>query len=276
MAWDTERFMRDLQRLFNSHEIAALEHVEPLARLLHDNPEGGIRRIVDAYNKGLNSAYTKEDGTNIRGFIEAVAGGPYQTVPWAVYNAIGAVYPYLDRRLKDLALGKIVYEIFDGLNYGYVNGARGEGHTTGIREPLLLADIGIIRPLYWPGLREAEFEIKKYSNFFDLQKELVKEDGLFDPRKVNSDFLLAYSLLRSDFCNFGEDYIKAANPRFLERTLQGIVWLRFGGKDGNTSESIEAGNRRLRELLPESLHNRIEPLRQEGGWVDYKKFNPGR
>lgn len=147
------------------------------------------------------------------------------------------------------------------------------GHTTGIIEPLLLADIGIARPLYWPGLEEAEMVLKKYSNFFDLQKELIEEDGLFNPRKVVSDFLMACSLLRSDFCDFGEDYAKTANSQFLERALRGIVWLRFGMKDGNTTEGIEKGNKRLRELLPKSLHERIEPLRQEGGWVDYKKFN---
>lgn len=85
-------------------------------------------------------------------------------------------------------------------------------------------------------------------------------DGLFDPAKVRSDFLVAYALIRKDFTHFGEDYVRAANPEFLQRVLKGIVALRF---DKATEEQVDQGRKRLYELLPVSVHERIEPLRQE-------------
>ena len=39
-------------------------------------------------------------------------------------------------------------------------------------------------------------------------------------------------------------------------------------------EDIEKGTKRLHEILPKCVHDRIEPLRQEGDWVDFLKFNP--
>lgn len=53
-----EDIVKELYRVMFRHDIAALEHVEPLARLLMDNPDEGIGRIVSTYNEGLNSAYT--------------------------------------------------------------------------------------------------------------------------------------------------------------------------------------------------------------------------
>ncbi len=267
--WDIEQMLTGLNRAFFQHDVAVLEHVEPFAQLMKDNPDKGIDMISKVYNHSLNQSYTNEKGENMRAFIEAIAGGPLETVPWAVYNSVGAVYPYLERPQQDKALQKLL-KIWDGINYGYVNGARSTGHTTGIREPLLLADIHNVRPLYWPGLDEARLVLKQFSSFEDLAEKIIDKDGLFRPQLVNSDFQVGYGLLRSDFCSYGEQYVQRANPSFLERTVQGITWMRFGRS--TTEEDIEEGRKRLHELLPTSVHEKVELYRQKGGWADPQKF----
>lgn len=270
MSWDVNKIIQGLQKSFDSHDAAAIAFVEPLAQMLMDNPDEAINRIFSTYNAALDAAYTNNIGNNVRSFIESVAGGPYQGVPWALYNSVGAVYPYLERPQKDRAL-KQVLNILDGLNYVDVNGGRGAGHTTRIKEPLLLSDINIARyNLYWPGLHDEEKLWKDQPDFSILQGEIMTSDGMFRRDKVKSDFLVAYALLRSDFYNHGEEYAKAANPNFLYRTLKGIVGMRFAHAENE--EQVRSGMDRLRVLLPFNVHDQLEPIRLEADWVDHAKF----
>jgi hypothetical protein len=269
--WDIKKLTAAIEGAFAVHEASAMIHVEPFAKLLMDNPDEAIEQIGRVYNRALDDAYTDEKEGNVRAFVEAIAGGPCETIPWALYNAIGAVYPFLERPQKDKALGKI-FGILDRRNWAEVNGERGAGHTTGIREPLLLSDIAVARDIYWPGLHDQEYLWKGKTSFKELQLEIMTNDGLFRKDKVRSDFLVGYALLRSDFSNFGEDYLRAADPEFLDRTLRGIVALRFAQRRGDYVPDVATGTERLKALLPRSVHDRIEPLRLEGGWVDYKKF----
>lgn len=182
------------------------------------------------------------------------------------YNAIGAIYPMLSREQKDEAL-KTFLEKFDKINYYYTN----HNHTPFIREPELLSDIGITRGFYWPGLHDEKHLWKDIKNFEEFKNKYIGEGGLFNPEKIKNDFLVAYALLRKDFTStsFGEDYLKIAHPEFLNRVLKGIVGLRFA----NASEKeLGAKKRRLFELLPESVHDRIESLRQEADWANSEKF----
>jgi len=268
-SWNVAEFMVGVERAFDDHSISSAIHVEPFAQRMLDDPDGAIDEIFKVYNKGLDTAYTGDDGVNDRFFIQSIVGGPCEIIPCAVYNAVGTAYPYLNRGQKDRALGKI-FGILDRINWAYINGERGAGQTPGIREPLLLTDISIARHMYWPGLYEGKSIIKRFSSFQDLASELIDENGMFKTNKVRSDFVVGYSLLRAPYSDFGEDYIEMASPSFLDRVLRGAVALRFCRvKD---EKQIQAGTERLKELLPKSLHDKIEPLRQEGGWVDINKF----
>ncbi len=267
---DLKRIMAGIRGAFAAHEAAAAIHVEPLARLIQDDPDKAISQIVATYNNALDDAYHSEEDGKTRAFIEATAGGPAETVPWALYNSIGAVYPFLDRERRNKALGELL-KILDLRNYAEVNGSTSIGHTTGIREPLLLSDISIVRELYWPGLHDQEYLWKKHTLFSEFQNENMLANGMFRQDKVRSDFLVAYALLRSDFCSFGEGYAKVAEPDFLDRTLQGIVALRFARV--KEEKEIIDGTERLKQLLPSSLYDRIEPLRQKADWVNYSLFN---
>lgn len=199
-------------------------------------------------------------------FAAKLAGGPMGGVVWPIYNAIGEQYPTYDRETKDAALHGLL-RVFDMLNKAEVDGSRGDGHTTGIREPLLLSDIGIVAFRYWPGMDEGKYAAKKFKTFSELEKEIMI-GGKFDPTKVRSDFLVGYALLRSDMSKFSESYASAAEPAFLERVLRGIVGLRFGGHLAEPAE----GMARLRKLLPKSTHERIGQYYSERDWADHRKF----
>ena len=261
-----EKIKKAVQRAFDTHEAAAFAHVSFLAEMLMDDPDKGIDLIVKTYNKGLDDAYTDERGVNNRALVQAECGGPHEAVPWAVYNAVGAVYPYLSREQKNRALKEIIFGILDLRNYIEVNCV----HTPGIREPLLLSDIYIARPLYWPGLHDEERLWKDKTCFCDFQAETMDEDGMFYPTRVKSDFLVAHALLRKDFTSFGEEYAKAANPAFLERVLKGIVAMRFG-RAKNQNE-VRKGTKRLKELLPKIVHDRIAEYKKQKDWVDWRDF----
>lgn len=260
--------MKDLRRAYDAHAIARLMHLSDFEDKLMDNPDEAIKEIFTRYEAALDEAYTDEKGVNQRGFVEAMAGGPFELIPWAVYNAVGAAYPYLDRNQKDGALRQIL-SILDKRNYAEVNGDRGAGHTTGIREPLLLSDICICRAPYWPGLRD-EKALWEGKTFSEIKANTIDEGGMFRTDRVTSDFLVAYAFLRPDIAGFGEEYVRIANPLFLERVLRGIVGMRFS--HAKTEEEVVKRIKRLEEILPKSVHPRIELLRQGADWVDYTKF----
>lgn len=284
--FNVEKVMKELGRICFGYEIAALEHIEPLAQLLLDNPREGIQQIRSSYKKGVDAAY----GKNLA-MVNALCGGPAESLTWPLYNAVGAAYPYMDREQKDDALWQL-FAILDKQNTAIITGDRGVGHTTGIREPLLITDISNVRP-YWPGLGEGKWIIKQFENFSDLQSKLIDENGMFKPKSsahaigggpsgVNSDFVVAYALLRKKYSDFGEYYMEVANPAFLERVIKGIITLNFGyiqsekylrheGKE-KSEKHIAKRRARLIELLPESIHHKIEPLRQEADWADPDKF----
>lgn len=183
---------------------------------------------------------------------------------YSLYNVIGSIYPLLNRNQRDDVV-RVHLNQFDRLNYSAVN----LNHTPNIREPMLLADITIARPLYWPGLEDEKAIWEGKNNFTELEKEIMVENGLFDPNKVKSDFLVAYAIMRKDFTQFGEDYVKVANQDFLNRVIKGIVALRFARAK---EEEIEDNKNRLYELLPKAIHDRIEPLRQERDWIYSEQF----
>ncbi len=271
-----EKLVEGVRKKFQSHEISAAIHIGPFAELLKDNPNKAIGMIFDVYNNTLNEAYTDENGKNLRGFVEAMCGGPLETVPWKLYNAVGEIYPYLEREQKDKALRQIL-NILDKRNYLEVNGDRGYGHTPGIREPLLLADIFIARPLYWPGLHD-EGHLWKGKDFDEIRRDVIDENGKFVKNKVKSDFLLAFALLRNDVGNFEKDYIGCANPSFLEEVMKGISWIEFAPfkKDHLEKEVydkyVEGQYEKVVRVHSESFGRKLYKTKDESGWVDFTKF----
>ena len=231
--------------------------------MLKDNPNKAIDMIFAVYNKALDDAYT-EDGKNVRAFIESVAGGPHEAVPCAIYNAVGEIYPYLDRSQKDRALKQIL-KILDLINYIYVQNI----HTPFIREPLLLSDISICRLIYWPGLDECIKLINKYQSFEELKTETIDERGIFRRNYVLSDFVAATALMHGKYSKWAEDYIDVANPNFLDRVFKGIVAVDFARV---SQDKLEDRIKEFKDVWPNKLCQNLDSIRLERDWVDYTKF----
>ena len=208
-----------------------------------------------------------------------MAGGPLETIPWAVYNSVGAAYPYFTRPQKDLALEQML-DILDTRNTMEITGDGRPGHTTGIREPLLLSDICVCRP-YWPGIGEGIYLINQFTRFSDFSKVLINPNGTFkhkgrvhyDKEKisgVNSDFMVAFALLRTDLCQWGEKFVNVVHPPFLERVLKGLMTYCFAHKteEADIQEELEDCYR----VLPKLIHGRLRPIIEEKDWPDASKF----
>lgn len=269
---DLEKVMEEMARSFTSHEVSSLIHVEPLAKLLLDDPDKGISQICNVYNKGLDEVYTNSKGENCRAFIESIAGGPMETIPYAVYNAVGAVYPYLNREQKNKALRQVL-NILDGINTRYIC----ESHTNGIREPLLLSDINICRWPYWPGLHEGKQIVTKFPAFVSFKENMIDSSGRFISGKVLSDFIVAFEILRSKNCNYGDEYAALAQektPEFLERVLKGIAAVIYGPLKGVDLAKFDLPARENDGFgnMSYDIRERIQKYRQEADWVDKTLF----
>lgn len=259
------KLVEGVQKAFDAHDASAFVHVSPFSEILKDNPDKAIDMIFSVYNKSLDDAYTDDEGKNVRGFIEAVAGGPHEAIPSSLYNAVGEVYPYLERSQKDKALNQVL-KILDSINYFYVQ----ISHTPYIREPLLLADISICRRIYWPGLDDGLSLIKKYSSFKKFKNEIIDERGFFKRDKVKSDFILATILMHGKYSKWGDNYIDAANPNSLDRVFNGIVAIEFSqvGQHKFDERVIE-----FNKVWPKRFIEKLEEIINRKDWVDYNKFN---
>lgn len=134
----------------------------------------------------------------------------------------------------------------------------------------MLTDIAIVRPPYWPGLDEGWAKIKQFPSFNEFRKEMIDERGMFRKDKVQSDFVMAWTTLCSAWSKFGDEYARAANPEFLERTLKGLVNYCFYNR--KTQESIAEGIAEFKANLPLIVHHRLEPLIEEKDWPDFNEF----
>jgi len=281
--------LEGINESFSKHYAIANEVSQTFSEYVWDNPRKALDELFDWYNNALDKAYTDKKGNNVRGFIEAVAGGPHEAVPAALYNSVGAIYPILDREMKDVALRRVL-GILDGINNLYVQ----LSHTPYIKEPLLLADIATVRGLYWPGLDEGKRRIDDEIMFADFQHKYLN-NGYFKKGTVDSDFIVAYSLLRNDISDWGEPFAQAANPSFLERVLKGALTMRvsldhnilgltdeeLGGADRDrlnkrARERMAEGKQRLKTLFPRSVHRRLDQLSENNDWPNIFDFTDHR
>lgn len=294
-----EALSSEMEKNFKNHYFIARDSSDKFSQLVWENPMSALNVLFKIYNSALNKAYTNsKTEENVRWLVESMTGGPHEAIPSALYNSVGAIYPYLDREVKNYALEKI-FTILDLIRNDYIQFS----HTSYIRDPLLLSDISIARPAYWPGLREGQNLISNHKLFCDFKSEFINEHGFFNKEAINSDFLVGYALLRKDICDWGEDYLEVVNSTFLDKIIQGVVGMRVShlfSLQNLSEEEVEAINNeaknsafynqvkdklnknvsleivkrknRLNELLPQSLLARVDEKIREQDWTDYKLF----
>lgn len=254
--------MRDIGDLYDTMISNVSMISGTLNKLFLHDPDRAIGEIGNEFELRKKGEYGEDAG-----YVCAVTGGPNEGVVAPIYNAVGMYYPKLSPDQKSKALDQ-VFKIIDRYAYPEVQSS----HISVIREPLLFSDITTAVPLYWPGIYEGERIVEWYRGmgygFKDGVTDIIDSKGMFDPKRVNSDFIVAYSLMRSDVCDYGEQYVEKANPQFLGRVMQGIVQKRFV----NSPFTVEEGTQRLKELLPKSTHHLIDPIRENLDLVHIKEY----
>jgi len=242
-----------------------MDVVKELEKLLKENPNSGVTKIAETYKAAVDKHYHGDTA-----YLSSI-GGPCEGSVIPVYEVVGNIYPNLTREQKDEALKQFI-QVWDRIRVDQVQ----RTHTAFINEPLLSADIYIAGRNYWPGIfdgRDSPLLNKlPKNNFEEVKRQVLDEDGDIVP-KACSQFIVAYALLRSDFWkNNGNnaEFAEALNPAFLDSTIKGITWIRFGYK--TFAKDPERSMARIKELMPESQHGKIEKYQKEGGWADYRNF----
>ena len=265
--------VKTIMESFSKQHTLANEVSEVFSQFVWENPQKALDELFNWYDNALNKAYTDKEGNNARYFVEAIAGGPHEAIPAALYNSVGAIYPFLDRKTKNTALHKIL-NILDGINSQYVQ----LSHTSYIREPLLLSDISTVRPIYWPGLDEGKRKINECKVFPDFKIKYM-HNGFFKKEMVDSDFIIAYSLLRNDLLEWGDAFVEVVNPSFLDRVLEGIITMcltlnynvlgltkeELNGVDQKKLHDkiharIEKEKKNIKNILPKTLDKKIDEI----------------
>ncbi|MDE1825937.1 MAG: hypothetical protein KGH77_06190 [Candidatus Micrarchaeota archaeon] len=265
-------------------KMGSLETHKPLLDALRNTPDKAISLIFQTYQKRMRMEYPEPLGVSMDSI-----GGPHEGVVTPIYNAVGEAYPFLSKQNKIDALRSIL-EIMDHMRYDIVQ----RYHVSYIREPLLFADIVLVRWLYWPGLVpgikplkvepnppiyiDDEKAYEKYvllpdvfKSFQELKENVLSPDnGMFDRKFTTSDFLTAYCSMRVDSFTTtvsGENaqaeyvaFLSRKNPNFLNRVLQAIVALRIYEQ---SEENKAAGMKRLKELLPNFLGDHLDKIAGE-------------
>lgn len=243
---------------------SCMDPVRELEELLSKNPTVGVTKIAETYKAAVKDHYHGDTA-----YLSSL-GGPCEGSVCKVYDVVGVVYPDLTREQKDEALRQLL-DVWGHLKHNEVQFT----HTAFIDEPLLSADIYIAGRDYWPGIDGRDSPLLKKlpnSNVGEVIKQILDEDGDILP-KACSRFVVAYALLRNDFWKDKENnakFAEALNPAFLDSTIKGITWMRFGYK--TFARDPEGSMARIKELMPKSQHDKIEQYEEEGGWADYRNF----
>ena len=205
---DSEKLAGLLKKSMDPIKAAEIMNVPLFAEYLREGPEKAIDTFTAVYYKMVEEAYKK---CGVKQYLSWV-GGPHPFIIVSLTNAIGEAYPSLSNNIKIRSLNQIM-AIFDDNRNDIVTNQ----YMAQIREPLLITDLAIAFPNYWPFqvANSTRKNLEKcYPSFNDFQEELNPE-GLFRHETVRSDFILAIGLLRNE--KFGEPYLKVVNPTFLER-----------------------------------------------------------
>ena len=239
-----------------------------LAKLIKELGSYGLIERFRAKYKGSN-INTNDVINNLRNtsfsYLRVQGIGDDFLPPTEVYDAVGAIYPALPRSFKDDAIVGFLNK-FDSIRYDRVQ----NNHTSYIREPALVTDICVVRPLYWPGIDEGKHLIGKYSDFGAFKSEVMEPDGLFDPEIVHGDFFVAYALLRDKSTN--SPYAKAAHPEFLKRAVEGIVKWHFSSEDAQAPAGKAEELKKFKEILPEEAHGLVDEYVGQEVWAHCREM----
>lgn len=238
---------------FTDIKTMARQPLKYLSMEIRDRPEIALDRIDDIVQRRKRREYGENEA-----LVDAFAGGPNEGVIEPVLNAIGENYPNFPTNRK-LAYLRKVLGILDHFNYEDV-----QAHMENLREPILFGDIVTARRIYWPGLYEGKrildsiYKRRKspdapFKNFEELCDKIIDENGLFKPKKIDSDFIVAVFFIIS---KYGDEYSRIANQTFLTRVTYAYAQKHLGHTEKDSKERKEE-TKKLEKVMPKSLKGRV-------------------
>jgi hypothetical protein len=200
----------DAQKIINHinlmHSHVQEHGTDVFRELVKTNPKKAVEQLSDYIEKVLGLG----DGI----FRGIMCGGPHPSVTAPMLDAIGSVYPCLERKLREQALRNCL-NFLNNQEY-HVS----QENVSYINEPWLVGDILANRGLYNCGFNSYSDRIKTIDNWFQFKDEFV-DDGKFD---VNSIFWLSYAVSFTKYCpqNIRDGFAKEY-PELVDRTKDAIA-----------------------------------------------------
>ncbi len=267
MATNWNEIGKQIFKFYDKESIAIAEHVLQFEQRMAHDPAKAIPDFRRVLETALDDIYDPPDQRKIP---FSLMGGPHEAAPLAMINAVGTVYPFLERRQKDAALSQVL-GFLDGQNYFYVQSL----YTCSVRDPALLSDIVVARRLYWPGYDENTVRWQYHTespakspkdaqSYYEIHEAVLDGNGLFRKGTVASDFIAACALLDKRTNPFSKEYAEAAHPGFLRRTANGATarYLSF-----TTPNERDHNRASLKRDFPESTHRMIDEAERAVDWV---------
>jgi len=239
-----DQFMAKLDGIYGLAADIAAEFSELLAQ----NPLEAIEKLPEFIDR------TRDINEN-RAYVEAVAGGPNQDWSGPLLGLVGTVYPDLTKEEWVVALRKVL-DFLDRQNY-----INAQDHVREIQEPLLIGDIILNRPLYWPGFEPESNFLRRHNQVASFRKAVEKRE---------EDFWLAFATIRVKYASLPvRQWFYRRFPSLVARTIEAagaIICknMRYAEEKGEDPE--EELQRQLAKYDPDTHPAILEAVAKQG-WV---------
>ena len=213
---DTQSIAKQVFSRLSLMDAHLKEHgIEPFYELARLNPA----QAVNDFPKTLDRILDVGNGF----YSGKMCGGPFPGATIPLLNVLGGIYPNVSKELREEVLWKAM-NFLDMQNY-YLS----QDNVSGIDEPLLVRDIILTRPLYWPGYQKYADTLKDCVIWSDVESLLIKKTDKGDLWDTDSIFWLAYTLSHNEHSNSEIREAFSANfPSELDRTKDTIACWKAG------------------------------------------------
>ena len=195
------------------------------------------------------------DTVDNRAFVECLVG-PEVGCVGQVKNLMGALYPFMDERLRVEALEGCL-DYLNGLRYDYA-----QDQVELIDEPWLVGDIIVSKPLYWCGFKYHTMELSQNRSWSEFKKHTLKTPSRFWQALAVTWHKYSTPEIREGFY---QEY-----PDLVDRTLDAIAAITFDhaesemGRDGTP---LNEGIHRRLQKYDHALHDRVLEKIEEKKWI---------
>lgn len=242
--FNEERRKRSIKEIIDSldelYDKASIIKRE-FADLVYENPEQAINRLPEYLER-------IRDVNPNRSFVEATCWGPNPDWTGELLDIVSVAYSGLSRELR----GKLLKECLSFIDH--LNFLMAQEHVAKINEPLLVRDILVSAPLYWPGIEIQTKFLEKNKDIASFVKNLPE---------VGNNFWLALAIIWGGYATLPVSQWYYNNfPDIVDGTLEFIAGRVFHWAKGDSSKFEEF----IKKFDP-TFHEKIKEKISEEDWI---------